>query len=238
MKLIISIIMLLTVSFLSKAQDISYNDTIKEKTEKPPRHLISIRTNLVHDFLYMPQFGWAPSPNVQVEYYPLKGRYTYSIAMTWGTHRHWKSNEFFQIRDFQLEARRFFKNDGSFLGYYLGGYLHGGAYGIGLNREKGWEGEGGGLGISGGYVTPLNKRGNLRLEVMAAIGFYLTNFDPFVYGNPITGTEDGDYYYKYYGSASNFKRRNHRFTWLGPTNLGIQLTYDIIYRKKQKGGKE
>ena len=197
-----------------------------------------MRTNLVHDFFYMPQFGFASSPNIQLEYYPLDGHYTYNVAMTWGTHRHWDTHEFFQVRDFQFELRRYFHGDGDFTGLYLGAYAHGNKYGIGLDEKKGWEGEGGGAGLSLGYVVPLNKKGNFRLEFMASAGFYMTYYDPYVYGNPITGTIDGDYYYNYLGSASDFKRRNHRFTWLGPTNLGIQLTYDIIYRKRnaaQKG---
>ena len=38
----------------------------------------------------------------------------------------------------------------------------------------------------------------------------------------------------YHGSISKFKERNHRFMWFGPTNAGIHLTYDIIYRKKKE----
>lgn len=203
------------------------------------RHLIALRTNLLHDFFYMPQFGMAYSPNLQMEYYPTDGHYTYNLGVTWGTNRKWSSQEFFQWRDIQIEMRRYFKGNGSFVGPYLGVYAQGGKYGIGLNREKGWQGEGGGGGISLGYVMPLNRKGNLRLEFMVAGGLYVTRYDPYVFGNPITGEIDGDYYYKYYGSASSFKRRNHRFTWFGPTNAGIQVTYDIIYRKKsaKKGGR-
>lgn len=203
------------------------------------RHLIALRTNLLHDFFYMPQYGMAYSPNLQLEYYPLDGHYTYNIGVTWGTNRSWSRQEFFQWRDVQLELRRYFKGEGRFIGTYLGAYAQGGKFGIGLDRKKGWQGEGGGAGLSIGYVLPLTKQGNFRLEFMLAGGVYITRYDPYVYGNPITGEIDGDYYYDYTGSASNFKRRNHRFQWFGPTNAGIQLTYDIIYRKKKpakKGG--
>lgn len=195
------------------------------------RHLMALRTNLLHDFFYMPQFGMAFSPNLQLEYYPLDGHYTYNLGVTWGTDRKWSQQKFWQWRDVQLELRRYFRGGGEFLGTYAGLYAQGGKYGIGLGQNKGWQGEGGGAGLSIGYVLPLNKRGNWRLEFMAAAGFYLTYYDPYVYGNPITGTVDGDYYYEYLGSATDFKKRNHRFTWFGPTNLGIQLTYDILYRK-------
>lgn len=211
----------------------SFLSVAMPEVEYTRRHLIAARTNLLHDFFYMPSVGWSPSPNIQFEYYPLDGHYTYNIGMTWGTHRHWERQEFFQMRDFQLELRRYFRGGGEFLGTYLGAFLEGNVYGIGLGKEDGWEGEGGGAGLTIGYVMPLNKKKNLRLEFMAAAGFYRTYYDPYVYGNPVTGTEDGKYYYNYLGTASAFKKRNHMMTWLGPTNLGIQLTYDIIYRKKK-----
>lgn len=198
------------------------------------RHLIALRTNLVHDFFYMPNFGFAPSPNLQLEYYPLDGHWTYNLGVTWGTWRKWDQHKFWQVRDFQFEARRYFKGGGQFTGFYLGGFLHGDVYGIGLSDDKGWQGEGGGLGISAGYVLPLTRKGDLRLEFMLGVGAFVSMFDPYVYGNPFTTEKDGFYYYDYLGSATDFKRRNHLFTWFGPTNVGIQLTYDIIYRKKKQ----
>lgn len=198
------------------------------------RHLIAARTNLVHDLFVMPGFGFAPSPNLQFEVYPLDGHLTYNAGITWGTLRHWSTHEFWQVRDIQLELRRYFKGHGKFIGAYLGAYAHGGKYGIGLDEDHGWQGEYGGLGLTVGYTMPLTRRGDLRLEFMVAGGVIGSRFDPYTYGNPITGTIDGDYYYKYYGSASDFKERNHQAVYWGPTNLGIQLTYDIIYRKRHK----
>jgi len=207
------------------------------------RHLIAARTNLVHDLLYVPQFGFAYGANIQLEYYPLDGHYTYNAGFTFTNHRHWQDNKFFQIRDLQLELRRYFRGGGVFLGPYLGLYAEGTVYGIGFSKSKGWQGEGGGGGVSLGYTMPLNRKGSLRLELSASVGFFYTRYDPYVYGNPLVTTEDGLYYYDYTGNTSDFKKRNHQFTWLGPTNAGIHLTYDIIYRKKklvssglQKGG--
>lgn len=206
----------------------------QKDTLKTRRHLIAIRTNLVHDLFYMPKVGWTPSPNLQLEYYPLDGHWTANLGVTWGSYRFWERQQFFQVRDFQVEARRYFKGGGQFTGLYLGAFAHGDVYGIGLNGEKGWQGEGVGAGISAGYVLPLNRKGSLRMEFMLALGMFFSRFDPYVYGNPVTGDMDGDYYYNYLGSATDFVRRNHMLSWFGPTNLGIQLTYDIIYRKRQK----
>ncbi len=197
------------------------------------RHLIAARTNLLHDFLYVPQFGFAPGFNIQFEYYPLDGHYTYNAGFTFTNHRRWSKNKFFQIRDLQLELRRYFKGDGTFIGPYLGIFAEGTVYGIGFSKTKGWEGEGGGGGLSVGYTLPLNRKGNLRLELSASLGVFYTRYDPYVYGNPIIGSEDGLYYYDYLGNSDAFKKRNHTMTWVGPTNAGIHITYDIIYRKKQ-----
>lgn len=197
------------------------------------RHLIAARTNLVHDLLYVPQFGWAYGGNIQLEYYPLRGHYTLNAGFTFTNHRHWNTSKFFQLRDAQLELRRYFKGGGAFIGPYVGLYGEGTVYGIGFSETKGWEGEGGGGGLSLGYTWPLNRKGSLRLELMASLGVFITRYDPYVYGDPMSGKKTGLYYYDYIGSTSDFKKRNHRFTWFGPTNFGIQLTYDIIYRKKQ-----
>ena len=205
-----------------------------EHTTYVRRHLIAVRTNLLHDFLYVPQFGFAPSGNIQLEYYPLCGHYTFNAGFTFSNHRHWQDHQFFQMRDVQLELRRYFKGGGIFLGTYLGAYLEGTKYGIGFSDTKGWQGEGGGAGISVGHTCRLTKKGDLRLELSLSVGAFLTLYDPYVYGNPISKTTDGRYYYNYLGSTSQFKERNHRFTWIGPTNAGIHLTYDIIYRKKKE----
>lgn len=198
--------------------------------------VVALRTNLVHDFFYMPNFGFAPSVNVQLEFFPRRGHLTYNLGFSFSNHRHYADCKFFQMRDAQLELRRYFRKGHPYRGAYLAAYAHGFVYGIGFGPTKGWEGEGLGAGLSGGYTMRLTCCGHFRLEFMAALGFLATKYDPYVWGNPITGDLDGKYYYDYQGVASKFKKRNHLFTWLGPTNVGIQLTYDIIYRKRGKGG--
>ena len=41
---------------------------------------------------------------------------------------------------------------------------------------------------------------------------------------------NGKYYYDWDGAIEDFKRRNYRFRWLGPTGLGITLSYDLLQR--------
>ena len=214
-------------------EDVSSAESIKEYSR---RHMIAVRTNLLHDFLYVPQFGFAPGGNIQVEYYPLSGNYTFNAGFTFTDHKHWDVQKFMQIRDFQLSVRRYFKGRGEFVGPYVDGYAEFMKYGIGFGPDKGWQGEGGGAGLGCGYTWNLNKRGNLRLELSLNLGFFVTRYDPYVWGDSNGGDGHGLYYYDYHGSASDFKERNHRFFWLGPTNAGVHITYDIIYRKQKKEG--
>ncbi len=214
----------------------STSDLVQVPAKYERRHLIALRTNLIHDLLYVPQFGWAYGANVQLEYYPLRGHYTLNAGFTFTNHRHWGEYKFFQIRDLQFELRRYFRGGGVFRGPYVGVYAQGTYYGIGFSKTKGWEGEGGGGGVSVGYTMKLNRKGSLRLEVSASFGMFMSRQDPYVYGNPISGTIDGLYYYDYYGNSRDFKKRNHKFSWFGPTNAGLHITYDVIYRKKKPVG--
>lgn len=200
------------------------------------RHLLAARTNLLYDAWYQPQFGWAPGMNIQLEYYPLDGHLTYNAGFTFHNHRHWSDYQFFQVRDIDLEARWYFRPHGIFEGPYAGVDLHGSWYGIGFSKTKGWEGEGGGAGVTLGWVWPLCRSHRWRLEANLGFGYFYTRHDPYVYGNTLTGEEDGKYYYDYYGAVSAFRKRNHQFTWMGPTQAGISITYDILYRRIQRKG--
>ena len=88
-----------------------------------------------------------------------------------------------------------------------------------------------------GYVLPLTKKGHWRLEFGAQFGAFLANYDPYQFENPVNSEyRDHLYYYKWTGHAADFRKRQYRFTWLGPTRVGITLTYDLLYRRvKQKG---
>jgi hypothetical protein len=83
---------------------------------------------------------------------------------------------------------------------------------------------------------PISKNRRWRLEFSLGFGYYRTKYDPYVYGNPKSSVEDGLYYYDYLGKKENFKERNHVFSWIGPTNLGVHLTYDLLYRRIHKKG--
>ena len=201
------------------------------------RELLSVKTNLLMYAAYVPQYGWCPMPNVAVEYYPLHGHYTYGASFDFPWYRHRRTHKYFQVRNYQLFARRFFKGDGEFRGWYVDGYTHLFLYGIGFNDRKGWQGEGVGAGIGGGYVLPISRDQHWRLEFQLQAGWFWTKHDPYQYTCPVEGIDDNRYYYKWTGPSSLFKKRQYHFTWLGPTRIGVTLSYDILYRKKVKVNK-
>lgn len=212
------------------------------------REILSVKTNLLMLGCYMPvnHYGWCPMPNVEVEYYPKHGHYTFGFTydIPWwigSTSNH----KYFEMENTTLYGRYYFRNGdilirrpghgAAFSGWYLSMYGHYFRYEIGFSNTKGWVGEAGGGGFGGGYVLPLTHRGHWRLDFGAQVGYFHSKFDPFVFGTPVERIEDGLYYYKYYGHPKDFKIRQHGFNWFGPTRIGVSLSYDLFYRKQVKG---
>lgn len=225
----------------------------------PRRELLSVKTNLLLDFAYMP-FGYndfCPIPNVAIEYYPLHGHFTYGAMFDcpW-----WAGNitnhKYFQGRNYQVETRYYFRsgdaairgigNGAAFKGTYLSAYANAvSIFGIGWNDDKvpdaagnleghGWQGEGVGAGLGIGYVMPISKNEHWRLEFSAQIGIFWTKYDPYIFGCPVEGDKDDLYYYDYVGDVDLFKKREHMMTWVGPTRIGVTLSYDLLYRHNKK----
>ena len=44
------------------------------------------------------------------------------------------------------------------------------------------------------------------------------------------------YNYKWYGEAKDFRKRQHRYSWMGPTRLEVTLSYDLLYRRGRHKG--
>ena len=100
-------------------------------------------------------------------------------------------------------------------------------------------GEGAGAGVGAGYVLPISRNGHWRLEFALQAGFFRCKYDPYQYENPVNPDyRDGLYYYKWTQSPELFKalfhKRQYRWTWMGPTRVGITLTYDLLYRRTKK----
>ena len=76
---------------------------------------------------------------------------------------------------------------------------------------------------------PLGKKPDTRwkLEFFIKGGGYMSFYDPYDAGNPFSGK----YYYEWYDSPGLFIKRNMIFRWLGPTGLGVTISYDLIFKK-------
>ena len=209
----------------------------------PRRELLSVKTNLLFYGVYMPGYDrWCPIPNVTLEYYPLRGHFTYGATFDCPWWRDYWDHKYFQIRNYQIESRYYFRRGdielrpegqgAAFKGLYLQAYAHVGVFGICFDENRGWEGEalGGGLGI--GYVLPLSKKGHWRLEFQLQAGVLFGGYDPYQWENPVNPDyRDHLYYYDWTGKPSLFEKRQYRFSWFGPTRIGVTLSYDLLYRK-------
>ena len=214
------------------------------------REFLSVKTNMLFYGVYMPGYNrWCPIPNVAVEYYPKSGHFTFGASFDCPWWQNYRKHKYFQIRNYQLETRYYLKESEpyepfepkkkapAFSGWYLQGYANMGIFGICFDANRGWVGEGLGAGVGVGYVMPISRNGHWRLEFQLQAGWFGCKYDPYKYENPVDPTYHDDlYYYKWTLSPSLFKKRQYRWNWLGPTRVGITLTYDLLYRRIQKKG--
>ena len=215
---------------------------------EPRRELLSVKTNLLMYGIYMPGYDrWCPMPNVAVEYYPTRGHFTFGASLDLPWWQHYDKHKFFQIRNWQVETRYYLRSGNildnppgqgaAFRGLYLQAYVHTGVFGICFNHDRGWTGEGVGGGVGAGYVIQLSRRGHWRLELGAQVGYLHCIYDPYQYENMVDPSYHDDlYYYKWAQKAELFRKRQYRWNWIGPTRVGITLTYDLLYRRIRRGG--
>lgn len=212
------------------------------------REWLSVKTNLLFDLAYMPGYDrFCPIPNVAVEYYPLRGHFTYGASFDGPWWQHYNAHKYFQLRNYQLHARYFLRSGDirrrppsegpAFSGLYFSLYAHAYLYNICFDEKRGWEGEGWGAGIGAGYVMPLGRSNRWKLEMGVQAGYLHTLYDPYQWKCPVDPDSDKEqYYYKWYGEAKDFRKRQHSFSFLGPTRLEITLSYNLLFRKNHGKG--
>ena len=179
----------------------------------------------------------------QIRNYQVEGRYylkgakgartngttgTNGTTRTTGSYETYESYETYKSHETYSPA---------FAGWYLQGYVHGGVFGICFDADRGWVGEGIGAGVGAGYVMPVSRNGHWRLEFALQAGYFRCKYDPYQYENPVDPSyKDNLYYYKWTLEPSLFKKRQYRWNWIGPTRIGVTLTYDLLYKRQQKRG--
>lgn len=219
----------------------------KEETEGDERReLMSVKTNLLFDLAYMPGYNrFCPIPNVAIEYYPLHGHFTYGASFDTPWWKHYSKHKYFQLRNYQVHTRYYLRRGdieerkpgegAAFKGFFFSAYAHAYLYNICFSEKRGWEGEGWGAGMGVGYVMPIDRKEHWRLEFGLQLGYLHTLYDPYQWRCPVDPDTDANrYYYKWYGNAKDFKKRQHSYSWIGPTRVEITLSYDLIYRHKER----
>lgn len=214
-----------------------FGSTMAQTTPNQQRELrrefLAIKTNLLEWGAYVPQYGMCPMPNVELEFYPKGGHWTFGATFDFPW---WKGNtenhKYFELNNYQLYARYYTRaSDRCFRGFYIQGYAQAFLYQIGFNEDKGWIGEGIGGGLGIGYALPLCRSGRWKLDFSMQLGVFVTKYDPYVYGCPVENIKDGYYYYDYKGEANLFRKREYALTWFGPTRVGMSISYNLFYRR-------
>lgn len=233
---------------IEKIEEIEKTEKIeKEETEGDDRReLMSVKTNLLFDLAYMPGYNrFCPIPNVAIEYYPLHGHFTYGASFDTPWWKHYSKHKYFQLRNYQVHIRYYLRRGdieerkpgegAAFKGFFFSAYAHAYLYNICFSEKRGWEGEGWGAGMGVGYVMPIDRKEHWRLEFGLQLGYLHTLYDPYQWRCPVDPDTDANrYYYKWYGNAKDFKKRQHSYSWIGPTRVEITLSYDLIYRHKER----
>ena len=181
--------------------------------------MLNVHTNLLYDL--------GTALNVGVEYYPHDSRWSVAANYTFPWWKKDKNHRYLQLIDGELEVRRYFDKKASHAGHYLAVYAHANYYDFSFDAERAWQGEGVGIGLGYGYVWRPWKDKRWKLEAFVHLGYYHSLYDPYHASDPY----NGKYYYDWDGAVEDFERRNYRFRWLGPTGLGITLSYDLLQRK-------
>ena len=193
------------------------------------RPVLGVSTNLLYDITYIPGYGLTSIPSFSLEYYPARSRhFTFGIDLEWPMWQHWDTHRFLQINNIALWARRYFPaREDRFRGFYLQAGANATRFGIGWDAH-GWEGEGLGASLGLGHKWLLG-RSRLFIDCGAALGVFYAQHDPYVYGNDATRR----YYYDYSGDPDQFRARNQRFFWAGPTRIYLSFGIDLFNRKRR-----
>lgn len=181
--------------------------------------ILALKSNLLYDL--------GTALNVGIEYYPRNSRWTFAASYTFPWWSNDNSHHYLQLLDGSIEARRYFDKQSNHTGHYLSAYVHANLYDLSFDAKRAWQGEGAGLGMGYGYVWQPWNNERWKLEAFVRFGYYQSLYDPYHASDPF----NGKYYYDWDGPIENFIRRNHRLRWLGPTGVGITISYDLFSRR-------
>ena len=214
--------------YITKTDTVYVRDTVYVNTGGAKWEWIpaaAIKTNLLADALPYTPFGVSFTPNVQVEIYThlwgtsLEFEYLFPWWHNDNTHKYW------QILSGTLGVRKYLNNE--YYGHYLGIYGSTFAYDICKSADAGWQGEAFSAGLTYGYAFR-TKVPKLKIEAFVRVGYVNSHLDRYYAPDPF----EGKYYYSWNRRASDFIPRQYVLNYVGPTMVGVSLTYDIIWVRK------
>lgn len=191
--------------------------------------VVGISTNALYDLTWVPGYGVTSIPSFSLEYYPRRsGHWTFGVDAEWPMWKHPSTHKYMQINNLTLWTRRYFRTRArTYEGLYLLGNVNAARYGIGFD-ERGWEGEGAGASLGVGYKRILGKS-RWYVDTGVALGAFLSRQDPYIWGNDAKKW----YYYDYWGDPDDFKKRNQRFFWVGPTRIYVSVGIELFGKRKR-----
>ncbi len=160
------------------------------------------------------------TPNIGAEF-TLSQQFTINGDILWTPYMFKKHEEVFRVLmgsadlRYYISPKYYYTND-TFDGFYVGPYLLGGNFNIGLYegegetsyRRKGWGVSGG---VSLGYKFYIAKR--FRMDVNLGLGYAHMQYNKYYLGG-----EWADYPMAYKNTRS----------WIGPTKFGVHLVYNLF----------
>lgn len=169
--------------------------------EHIPIHRLALKTNLLTDAILM--------PSLEAEWLI---RENWSLAAH-GNVAWWKrdsEHRYYQLAAIYPEARWWFKTKGPWHGHYLGIFAGGTWYDL-ENGGRGYQGEGGFVGLSYGYMFPVSR--SLSFEVGIGAGYLYTEYEEYL---PVP----------YMGGTHYVYQQTSRMNYLGP----LKLKFSFVWR--------
>ena len=169
--------------------------------EHIPIHRLALKTNLLTDAILM--------PSLEAEWLI---RENWSLAAH-GNVAWWNRDSYhryYQIAAIYPEARWWFKTKGPWHGHYLGIFAGGTWYDL-ENGGRGYQGEGGFVGLSYGYMFPVSR--SLSFEVGIGVGYLYTEYEEYL---PVP----------YMGGTHYVYQQTSRMNYLGP----LKLKFSFVWR--------
>lgn len=178
--------------------------------EQEPYYRLALKTNLLADIALM--------PSLELEYL-INEQWSVSAqgAVAWWSND--PAHRYYQISTIYPEARWWFKTKAPWHGHYLGLFAGGTWYDL-ENGARGYQGEGGFVGLSYGYMFPISKC--LSFEAGIGLGYLYTKYREYL---PMPYGDSWHYVYQ----------QTSVLNYVGPLKLKFAFVWRFLDTNK-KGG--